>query len=167
MVSTCSRINKTFMLAAAGAVGLGAAFSAAAADQITVPVSATVIGVCKFNSASTMNIANSGSNIDPDLAGPATGTSNVVYRCSTGTTPTFTIGGAAVTGKTVSLADGGSGSMTATLAAGTVSPGSGMGASQTKTFVITGTIAKAAGSGGYEDAPVGAYTGSFLLDVNP
>lgn len=166
MVSTRSRINRICMLAA-GAVGLGAALSAAAADSITVPVTANVVGVCKFNSASTMNIANSGANIDPNEAGPATGTSNVVYRCSNGTTPTFTIGGAAVTGRTVALSDGGSGGMTATLSAGSVSPGSGMGAGQTKTFVITGTIVKAAGSGGYEDAPVGAYTGSFLLDVNP
>src|SRR5215475_7606507 len=71
-----------------------AAGSAQASDNVNVTVNATVVGVCKFfTAAPVLNITNtgSGSNIDPSAAGPATGSVNVTYRCSNGTTPTFTV----------------------------------------------------------------------------
>jgi len=153
---------------AANALGLFTAMPAGASDSISVAVTANVVGVCKFfGSDYTMNIANSGSDIDPAAAGPAQGSVDITYRCSNGTNPAFTIGGAAITGKTVALTDGGSGSMTATLT-GPASPaaGSGMGSSNDKTLTIQAAIQKT-GAGGYENAPIGSYTGNFTVDVNP
>src|SRR5689334_24838349 len=84
---------RTAMLVAA-ALGAMASTGAQASDSLSVTVNATVVGVCKFFTASpVINITNTGtgSNIDPSLVGPASGNVNINYRCSNGTTPVFTV----------------------------------------------------------------------------
>lgn len=129
---------------------------AQASDNINVSVTATVIGVCKFfGGPYTMNIANSGLNIDPSLAGPATGTVGVTYRCSTGTTPVFTVPA------NTNLTDGGTGTMQATFTS--VSGGNGTGMGNNLTLTINGSIVL----GQYQNAPAGSYTGTINVTVTP
>ena len=67
---------------------------AQASDSLSVTVNATVIGVCKFfTTTPVINITNTGtgSNIDPSSATTATGNVAILYRCTLGTTPVFTV----------------------------------------------------------------------------
>ncbi|HXX84634.1 MAG TPA: hypothetical protein VEN29_11695, partial [Casimicrobiaceae bacterium] len=67
---------------AAGAISAIFASGAARADTQVVTVNANIIGICKFVSGQTptVTVANTGANIDPSLAGPATGSANVTYN---------------------------------------------------------------------------------------
>src|SRR5436190_10077237 len=94
-----SKLSQSLALAAL--LGVGAAIVASkahASDSVSVTVNATIVGVCKFfTAAPVINITNTGvgSNIDPSLAGPASGNAAITYRCSNGTAPTFTVPGTA------------------------------------------------------------------------
>ena len=150
-----SKCSKT--LVAAGFVL--AAFGAHAAGGVTVTVTANVVngGLCKFSTASpVVRIANSGTNIDPSLATTATGNANITYRCSTGTTPGFSMPA------TATITNGAS-SMVATISSTNGGPGTGMGAAQAKLLNVVGQIARA----GFENAAVGAYTGTMVVSVSP
>jgi hypothetical protein len=131
-------------------------------DSVPVSVTASVVGVCKFfGSGYTIAFGN----IDPAVAGPAQGSVDITYRCANGTTPVFKISGNAITGSTVNLSRSGGGSMTANLT-GPASPTVGSGMGNDLTLTIQASIAQT-GAGGYQNAPVGAYTGSFTVDVTP
>lgn len=150
---------------AAAAVALMTAFAtpAIAADNVTVTVNATVTGVCKFfTSAPVVNINNTGtgSNIDPSLAGPATGNAAITYRCSNGTTPTFTV---PATATITCSACSGTPTLTPTIGSTNTGAGSGMGSGNDKTLTVTGTLLQST----YENAAVGAYTGTIVVSVNP
>jgi hypothetical protein len=134
-----------------------------AADSVTVTVNATVTGVCKFfTAAPVININNTGtgSNIDPSLAGPATGNVNITYRCANGTTPVFTV---PTTATITCSACSGTPTLTPGLTSTNAGAGTGMGSSNNKTLTVTGTLLQAA----YENAAVGAYTGTVVVSVNP
>src|SRR5438445_728903 len=78
-------------LASIGAVAAGivaVAPASASSTTNTLNVSATVTGNCKFNSAgpTALTLGNSGGSIDPSVAVDATGSANVAFRCTTGTT---------------------------------------------------------------------------------
>src|ERR1700674_3244256 len=82
------------LLFVATALATLVAGSAQAADSVSVTVNATVVAVCKFFTASPVaNITNTGtgSNIDPSSATTATGNAAIIYRCSNGTSPVFTV----------------------------------------------------------------------------
>lgn len=142
---------------------LGASLAAAlamapaqAADTVDVTVNATIVGVCKFfGGPYTLTIANSGTDIDPSAAGPATGSVQVEYRCSNGTNPGFTV--------PASLNLTGAGTMQATFTSSNDGAGTGMGNAQAKQLTINGSI----GAGEYADKPVGAYSGTLTVSVNP
>jgi hypothetical protein len=141
---------------AVGVLGLVAAMPASASDNLTVTVNANVIGVCKFFLGPyTITVANSGSDIDPSLATTATGTVNIEYRCSNGQSPTFTV--------PASVTLGGAGSMDATISYTGGGAGTGMGSGQGKTLAVTGQIAQAE----FQNKPVGAYTNTISVLVNP
>lgn len=140
----------------AGLFILAAGAPAMAADSVNVTVNANVIGVCKFFGAGyTMTIANSGADIDPSLATSATGSVAIEYRCSNGQTPTFGVPG------TLTLA--GAGSMDATFTSSNSGPGTGMGAGQAQTLTVNGTITQA----NFQDKPIGAYSNTLTVTVNP
>jgi hypothetical protein len=152
--------ERTFRLSlagiAAGLFTLLAAAPAAAADSVNVTVNANVIGVCKFFGAGyTMTIANSGADIDPSLGADATGSVAIEYRCSNGQAPTF--------GVPASLTLTGAGSMDATFTSSNTGPGTGMGAGQAKTLTVNGTIT----STEFQNKPIGAYTNTLTVTVNP
>ncbi len=138
--------------------------SAVAADSITVPVSATIQGVCKFftSPVPTLYIVTTGSGstgyIDPSLAAVATGSVNVDYKCTKGQSPTFALTG----GSALTLTGPASSTMIATMSIGTGSAGLGF-AAAAQSVTLTGTIASTI----YQGANAGTYTGSQTVTVNP
>jgi hypothetical protein len=149
--------------AAAGILGLALAAPAPVmADTVTVPVQAIVTGVCIFQTSSptaTLTIANSGGNIDPSLATPATGTMSLSYKCTkSATAPTFTMG----SGGNLTL-NGPSG---ATMAATMTVTGGGapLGfAAAAQTATLTGTILPAV----YGAAIAGTYSNNETVTITP
>lgn len=158
--------KRTRIAATAIAVLAFAAAAPAQADSINVPVSATVVGVCKFSSGQnpSVAIANSGGNIDPTLPGSATGSANILYKCTSGTTPAFSITSAG--GATLALTCGacaGTPTMDATLSL-SAPAGDGQGfAAPDQSISLTGTIPAAT----YSAAAVGTYSATATVTVNP
>jgi hypothetical protein len=148
-------------VAVASAVAAG---SAQATDSVSVTVNATIVGVCKFfTSSPVININNtgSGSNIDPSLAGPASGNVDITYRCSNGTSPSFTIPASATVNCTTGACSGSN--MSATTSSTNTGAGTGLGSGKDQTLNVVAQITQA----NYQNAPVGAYTGSMTVSVNP
>ncbi len=134
-----------------------------AADSRSVTVNATVVGVCRFfTAAPVVNITNTGtgSNIDPSSATSATGNAAITYRCSNGTTPSFTV---PATATVTCAACTGSPTMTPTMTSANTGAGSGMGSGQDKTLTVTGTLLQAA----FQDSAAGIYTGNITVSVTP
>jgi hypothetical protein len=153
---------KSSLLIAAAFAALSAG-SAQANDSVSVTVNATVVGVCKFISSSpVVNITNTGtgSNIDPSSATTASGNAAIIYRCSNGTSPTFT---APATATVTCSACTGTPTMTPTITSSNTGAGTGMGSGQDKTFTATGQILQAS----FQNAAAGAYTGSITVSVTP
>ena len=149
--------------AAVGFIAIGVALPVRAADFINVPVSATVLGVCKFTTGQSPSvfIANSGVNIDPSLAGSATGSANVLYRCTKGTVPTFALTGGATL--TLTCAACGPATMNATMSLTPPGSPNGQGFATDLTLVLTGTIPSAT----YAPAVAGTYNGTQTVTVTP
>jgi len=149
--------------AAAGVLGFMLATPARAADSIDVPVSANVVGVCKFSTGQSPSvvIANSGVDIDPSLAGNATGSANVLYRCTNGTVPTFALTGGATLTLTC-IACGGA-TMAATMTLTPPASPNGQGFATDLTLQLSGTIPSAT----YGTAAIGTYNGTQTVTVNP
>jgi hypothetical protein len=153
---------KSSLLVAAAVAAFGTG-SARASDSVNVTVNATVVGVCKFFTTSpVVDITNTGtgSNIDPSSATTASGNVAITYRCSNGTSPTFTV---PATATVTCAACSGTPTMAATMSSANTGAGTGMGSGQSKTLTVTGQIAQAI----FQDAAAGAYTGSITVDVAP
>jgi hypothetical protein len=134
-----------------------------ASDNRTVTVNATIVGVCKFfTAAPVVNLTNTstGSNIDPSSTTPATGNAAINYKCSNGTTPTFTVPATAMV--TCSSCSG-TPTMTPAITSTNGGAGTGMGSGQDKALTVTGTILAT----NFENAAAGAYTGSITVSVSP
>jgi len=167
-MKTNNRITRIkFAAVTAGILGLLVAAPAPAADSIAVPVSASVLGVCKFSTPQSPSvvIANSGGSIDPSLAGTATGNANINYKCTNGTVPVFALTG----GATATLTCSTPGTCGVTTMAATMSltpPGSPNGqgfAAADRVLLLTGTIADTI----YGPALEGTYSGSKTVTVTP
>lgn len=147
----------------AAVVGSFGSTGVQASDSRTVTVNATIVGVCKFFTAAPVaNLTNTGtgSNIDPSSATSATGNAAVTYRCSNGTTPTFTVPATA----TVTCSScSGTPTMTPAITSTNGGAGTGMGSGNDKTLTVTGTILAA----NFENSPAGAYTGSVVVQISP
>jgi hypothetical protein len=150
-------------LFAVATIGVLASNGARAADSVSVTVNATIVGVCKFfTAAPVVNVTNTGvgSNIDPSSATTATGNVPITYRCSNGTSPTFTV---PATATVTCAACAGTPTMTPAVTSANTGAGSGMGSGQDKTLTVTGTILQA----GFQNAAAGAYTGNITVSVAP
>ena len=155
-----SRIKSLMLIATAAAALL--AGSAQASDSVSVTVNATVTGVCKFfTSSPVVNITNtgSGSNIDPSSTTTASGNAAIIYRCSNGSSPTFTVPATA----TVTCGACSGATMTPAISSTNTGAGTGLGAGKDQTLTVTGQILAA----GFQDAAAGAYTGSITVSVSP
>jgi len=157
----------TLAAVAAGVMDLLLSAPSAAADSIAVPVAANVIGACKFSTPQSPSvvIANSGVDIDPSIAGSATGSANINYKCTNGTTPTFGLtGGATATLTCTTAGTCGATTMDATMSLSPASPAAGQGfAAGDQVITLTGTIADTI----YGPALVGTYVGSKTVTVSP
>jgi spore coat protein U-like protein len=154
----------TLGLISAGMLSIAPAFAASATNTLTV--SATVTGNCKFNlAASALTIANSGANIDPSVGTDATGTTNVLYRCTSGTTAAVTAAnGTNASGTQQRVKDAGTNYMNYALGlTGGAQAGLGFGAGGDRTLVVTGTIVQA----DFVNAPAGAYSDTVVLTITP
>ena len=141
-----------------------AAGSAQASDSVDITVNATITGVCKFfTSSPVINITNtgSGSTIDPSLAGPASGNVNILYRCSNGTSPSFTIPASATVNCTTGACSGTN--MSASTSSTNTGAGTGLGSGKDQTLNVVANITQA----NYQNALVGAYQGTMTVQVNP
>ncbi len=149
-------------LIAVAATGLLIAGASQAADSQIVTVNATIIGTCKFNSGQTpvVTVANTGANIDPSLAGPATGTVNVLYKCTNGTVPTFA---GPATATVTCTTSGTCGTTTMTPAMTYTTGGAGAGFSTNKTLVVAGSLTQVQ----YQDMQAGPYSGTVTVNVTP
>lgn len=128
--------------------------SAHAADSHSIIINAVSSSKCVFNDRSS-TIALS---IDPAATTTVTSTSNVIYRCTTGTTPSFAFA-SANTGKLVQGTENFSYSYTSSGNA----PGTGMAAGQTKTLVVTAAVDQTLAA----DKPPGTYTDTLTVTVTP
>lgn len=150
------------LLFVAAALATLVAGSAQASDSVSVTVNATVVAVCKFFTSSPVaNITNTGtgSNIDPSSATTASGNAAITYRCSNGTSPTFTVPATA----TVTCGACSGATMVPTITSANTGAGTGMGSAHDKTLTVTGQIVQA----NFQNAVAGAYTGSITVDVAP
>jgi hypothetical protein len=150
------------LLAAAASAMLGV--STAQADTISVTVNAQIVGICKFNSGQTpvVTVANTGVTIDPSLAGPATGNAAVLYRCTKGQVPAFTV----PTPATVTCTTPGTcaaTTMAPTLSSVNTGAGTGFSSGQDKTLTVTGQLTQVQ----YQDMNAGTYSGTVTVTVTP
>lgn len=144
-----------FLKAVAAAVLASTAGLASAAGSTTVDVTAKVSAACKFTAAS-MTAIDLGT-IDPSTVSAAvTGTSNITYQCTKGTTPAVSI-----TSGGTSLVDGAK-SIPYTFSLGTAEAGVGFSGGSAK-VVATATIAKTDA----QDAAAGtAYADTVTLTID-
>jgi hypothetical protein len=140
------------------------ATDATPADIASSTVSAQVLGICRFNSgqAPVVTIANSAATIDPSLAGPANGNAAILYRCTTGTGPTFTVPTPATVTCTTAATCGVT-TMAPTLSSVNTGAGSGFGSGQDKTLTVTGQLTQVQ----YQDMQAGTYSGTVTVTVTP
>jgi hypothetical protein len=151
------------LAAVAAGISAMATVTPAVADSVTVTVNANVAAVCKFFAGSpnpSMTIANSGADIDPSSSTTAQGSVNIDYRCSAGTTPTFSI-----PSSTLALNGPGGSTMNATI---TLTPpaspnGTGMGSGNNKTLTVGGSIAAAV----FQNKAPGTYTNTVQVTLTP
>ncbi len=146
--------RKILVLGTAAACAWIGSNSASAADSHSIIINAVSSSKCIFNDRSS-TIAVS---IDPAATTTLTATSDVVYRCTAGTTPSFSLS-SANTGKLVSGTENFSYSYSSTGNA----PGTGMGSVQAKTHVVTASINQALAA----DKPPGTYTDTITVTVTP
>lgn len=130
----------------------------AAAGSTTLAVSGSVTGACKFSATSTPLAFGT---IDQSLTTDKTATADVLYKCTKGTAAT---GVTATGGLTRSMAGPGTETMGYTLSfSGATQTGTGFGAGQDLTLVVTGTITAAQ----YQNVAAGAYSENVTLNILP
>ena len=151
---------------------LAASQAFAQSTSSAVTVTATVTGVCRFyTSTATLTLANSGALIDPSSATAATGTVNLTYRCTSGTTPLFDVDSTTTfsdpkTNPAITLTGPSTLTASVTVTGGGAGTGMGAGGGNDKTAVVSGTIA-ATGAGGFQGAPPGVYSKVVTIDIQP
>lgn len=156
-------MTRTRIAKIAAAVCLATAAGAAAADNQSLSVTASVTAICKFNSGQSP-VLDFGA-IDPSGSGNVTATpASVNYKCTKGTAATID---SSVTGSRTMAGSGTAAgdSMTYTLSftSGGTGTGTGFGAGQDLTLVLGGTITAA----NYQNKTVGSYAENVTLTVTP
>lgn len=152
---------------AVAATLLSVAAGAALADTQSLSVQAAVVGVCKFNTGQSpvLTLTNDPLGIDPSSTTSATGTVDVLYRCTNNTSATVS---SAVTGSRTLTGSGTAAgqTMTYTLAfdSGATGLGSGFGAAGSDiTLTVSGTITAT----NFQGKRAGPYAETVTLTVTP
>lgn len=147
------------------AAGLMTSVAATAADSYTLGVSATVLGRCIFTQAAgaTLTMTNAAGGIDPSSATSATGSANITYKCTKGQAPAFTANNGLNFLGNRRVFDGASDYMVYSLNLASGGSGSGFGATENKTLVVSGTIVQA----DFQNAAAGVYNDTVVINVTP
>ena len=126
-----------------------------AADSHIITVNATSSSKCIFNARSS----TIGISIDPAATTTVTGTSNLVYRCTSGTTPSFTYASA----NSGQLVWPGTASFAYSYSNSGGGAGSGMGTAEAKTLTVTAAVDQTVTA----DKPAGTYSDTITVTVQP
>lgn len=154
-------------LAAAGLIASVPAFAASTTHSLNL--SAQINGNCRFNTAGptaiTIGTPVAVTTIDQsETPAAATGTANVLYRCTTGTAAVTTAGNGLNFSGGRRVCVGAAPCMPYSLnLVGGAQVGTGHGAGQDKTLAVTATIASA----DYENAAAGTYVDTVVLTITP
>jgi hypothetical protein len=130
----------------------------ASAASTTVQIQASVAAACSIPGVSAASV-DLGS-VDPTAATTKTGTVQVFYKCTKGTTPLV----APASGATMTITDG-TDTIPVTVArtAAVVGSGTGSAAANTKTITVTVTLAEADAA----NVGPGSYSGDLVVDISP
>lgn len=135
----------------------GSAF--AAGPNHTITVNATVPTVCKFSSTtSSVTLA-----LDPTLTTTVTGTDNVLYRCTNGTAPTFTLTSSSTSSTTGGNLAQGAETIPYTFTSTSGGPGTGLGSGNDKTLGVTVSVDQTNAA----SVTPGTYSDTIVVSVNP
>jgi len=153
---------KTKILLVAGVLGVVGFGSVMAGDTNTLTVTATVVGTCKFNSATSSLAFGS---LDPSSASDASATGSTTYWCTKGTVASTTAdNGSNYSGTSRRMSNGAATPeyipYSLTLAGGTQT---GAGKGTPLTLGLSGGILNA----DYINVSAGAYTDTVTLTVTP
>lgn len=124
-----------------------------AAGSVTVSVTLTAGSLCLIAPPTAISISWGYDASAPTVTNSAT----VVYRCSTGVTPSFTVG------STAAGLVSGTYTIGYTASLGGVVAGTGLAAPQAKTATFTVTLNQTDA----DNAPPGTYAGSFVTTLTP
>ena len=143
---------------AAACTWLGSSEALAAAEH-TVTISAQVTGKCKFNTSSSTIVLT----IDPAASTTITAPGSMTYRCTRGTTPTFTHASASTgSGSGGQLRAGTEGFAYSYSNSGSA-VGGGMGSGQDRTHTIVVTVDQALAA----NVTPTTYSDTIVISVNP
>ncbi|HLS86013.1 MAG TPA: spore coat protein U domain-containing protein, partial [Burkholderiales bacterium] len=126
----------------------------------TVNVSATVTGNCKFvNSGGSTPLTLS---IDPTATTTASGTADVLYRCTNGTSPIFALTSASLGSTTAGNLGNGSETIPYAFSSTNEGAGAGFGAGSDKKLTVTVTVDQTDAA----SVSAGTYTDDIAVTIN-
>ena len=133
--------------------------AAAAGDNHSVTVNATVSGTCKFNAASsTVSLT-----LDPTASTTATQGASILYRCTKGTSPAFSLASGSTSSATGGNLVNGAESIAYTFSSTSGGAGSGMGAGNDKTLGLSVSVNQANAA----NVTPAVYTDSIAITLTP
>ena len=150
------KANKKLMAALVAMLVSGAA---AAGDNHSVTVNATVNSNCKFNAASSTVALT----LDPTASTTVTQNASILYRCSKGTAPTFGFSSGSTSSATGGNLVNGAESIAYTYTNTPGGSGSGMGAGNDKTLGLSISVNQANAA----NVTPQVYTDSIAITLTP
>jgi spore coat protein U-like protein len=133
--------------------------AAAAGDNHTVTVNATVSGTCKFNAGtSTVNVT-----LDPTASSTVTQNASILYRCTKGTAPTFALASGSTSSATGGNLVNGAESIAYTFSSTSGGSGSGMGTGNDKTLGLSVSVNQANAA----NVTPNVYTDTIAITLTP
>ena len=148
--------NKKMIAALAAILVSGAA---AAGDNHTVTVNATVNSTCKFNAASsTVNLT-----LDPTASSTVTQNASILYRCTKGTAPTFAFSSGSTSSGTGGNLVNGAESIAYTFTNTPGGSGSGLGTGNDKTLGLAVSVNQANAA----NVTPNVYTDTIAITLTP
>jgi len=132
---------------------------AAAADNHTVTLNATVNGTCKFNAGtSTVNLT-----LDPTASSTLTQNASILYRCTKGTAPTFALASGSTSSATGGNLVNGAESIAYTFSSTPGGAGTGLGAGNDKTLGVSVSVNQANAA----NVTPNVYTDTIAITLTP
>ena len=133
--------------------------AAAAGDNHTVTVNATVNGTCKFNAGtSTVNLT-----LDPTASSTQTQNASILYRCTKGTAPAFALASGSTSSATGGNLVNGAESIAYTFSSTSGGAGTGLGTGNDKTLGVSVSVNQANAA----NVTANVYTDTIAITLTP